>query len=465
MRVAQQRQQQAFQQIRKDVQADQTRIDGLVQQWNDLNEKDVRVIQSQQNILSALDTNLESIREGKRTVNVLGRKYQELELYEQALVRLISEIEEEKWPYYLDQLVGNAGTNSGPTPIVAEDSSKNVNPKKASPKNVVSKAEDQPLGELKVKRVPRNKSLKGRILRPFERDYRFFRRKIGKMKKTVGRFIEQFDPDIEDIYGIQALEDQLDSLHSRRQRTKALNKMGNAPEFFVDDPSTNSQIRALTKQLEEKREQRSQDVAKILDKEYRNSLSEEELTYAQKIIENQVGELQFGLGRPGKDNFVSNVAAFFSPHTETISGLEQIYKELESRKVKKKQEANRQMRAERDKRYRESFRLRRKQLEEAEQNNTAQNTERLTTIANKEGIQMDYLRTLLHSQDHISSLKNWKHRRTSIDKQRQELEENKFFQTVKPYLSRQEGSPNLIAGTRVRHFFELKNWQDKMKFY
>ena len=481
MRAEEQRQQQAFQKIRADVQADQTRIGKLVQQWNDLNEQDIGVIRSQQNILSSLDTPLESIRGAKRTVPVLSREYQRLELYEQALVRLASEIEEEKWPYYLDQLentpknvnstpADKPAQGGGPLGAAALDNTPSnkplhrriLNPIQTAGKRVLSPI--QTAGERVLSPI---QTAGKRVLSPIQRDYRFFRGKINKMKRTARRFIERFNPDIEDVYGISALEARLDSLHSRKNRRKTLSRMGggrigSAPKFFAASAETNGQIQELTKQLEKKREQRSQDIARILDEEYRKSLSEEELAYAQKIIENQAGELQFGLGRPGKDNFVSNAAAFFSPHAEVLSGLEKIYEELESRRVQKKQERNAEMREERDRKYREEFRSRRQQLS-SEQNSTAQNTEQLTKIADKEQIQMDYLRRLLNSQGLIPSLRNWKRQRASIDSQRQELEGNEFFQKMRPYLSRQRGSSNLVVGARAGHFFQTQELAEQNK--
>ena len=481
LRKAEERRSAIKQQIESETTAEKEKLQDLVQRWNGLNQQEMSAIQVQQSFLSTLDNHLANVRDHKSTAYGLGSQYMELELREQALTRLISEIEEERWPYYLDQLNTQA-TNRTIDP--ARTTSRTQTEQQTTSRTQTAENTQQVEPDANQTTAPRRRRTPSRGLRDrmdsvvsaTRRDYRFFRKRAGQMLQTASEFIEQFNPSQQDLYGIQALEEELDSLYAKKTKKNS--------KTTVDHNQINSEIQRVTEQLQEKRNKRSEDIARILDHEHRKSLSGDELAHAQRIIEDQLEEFHFGLGRPpGEDSFVSNVISFFSPHSREIEKLNRVHARLAYYIEEEKREQNQQAREEKDRRYLEDFRSRvssarrdqerarrdreqrnRQQTQreqeqterERRQREVAEDRQRMLELADKEKVQMNYLRSILTPAT-LQRLNRWKTTRASIDRRRSELEENELFKKMRPYLSEQKGSANLSVGARVTQAFNRQS--------
>ena len=425
-------------------------------QWNALNRADENLIRTQQSILSSLDKSLNSLRSrrvshlppmsAKRTAETLAV----MALEESALDRLIQEIEEEKWPYYLNQLTATANTKPSQSP------STNTNPPQSpssdQTETAASSAADSSDSSIMFS-VP-SISWTENLSRRGQRELKFISSRVHRMRRTAGQLIEMFNPSIPDVYGIRSLEDELGKLQSHRNSKEFLNETGHKP--LQSTNQIDQEIQEVTNRIAQAQEKRRTDIKNILNKEYRDSLSEEEMAHALKIIEDQTGEFSFGLGRPGEDNFVRNAALFFSPHSEEVLQLEHAYKDLSYRIEKQKQAKTASRRQQQNEEYHRQFRSRFKHTNEQNFDSPIPEQHYFTDLAKQEEIQLRYLSVLLNADNTnlLNRLNQWKQQRVQTDKQRRDLEEDPFFKQVSPYFTNQKGTGNITVGARVRYFFE-----------
>ena len=426
--------------IQKEAENQMTRAAGLAQQWNDLNREDAGIIRSQQNILSFLDGHLTQVRKQLKDSDPLSLEGQKLTLQEETLSRLAQEVEEEKWPYYLDQLGSSSSATSevadSPTSSQSEAASSSTSPQKTRSSQVI-----RPV-----------KTAGGGFL---NREARFVKNRLHRMRNTAGDFISMFNPEIEDVYNIRALENKLNSLYERKGRNRTLQRMNRRKKTTLVEVNP-EEIQSTIQQLEQARQKRASDIEKILDKQYRDSMSSEEMAYALRIIEDQAGSLSFGLGQPGENNFVRRVALFFTPHENEMRELDRAYGHISSQLQKEQRERAALARRQQNQASLNQF-IQRSRQQQAQA--LAQPPQYYTDLADKERKSMSYLRSVLSSSDsfsYLSELNRWRDRRIKVDEQRKSLREQPFFKKITPFLkvSRSaDGMQNYSAGAATRHFF------------
>ena len=426
--------------IQKEAESQMNRAARLARQWNNLNKEDAGIIRSQQNILSFLDGHLTQVRKQLKDSDPLSLEGQKLTLQEETLSRLAQEVEEEKWPYYLDQLGSNSSVASEVT------SSSATHTKTGSSTS------------------PQNKR-RSSIIRPvktagqgfLKRETRFVQSRFRRMRNTAGDFISMFNPEIEDVYNIRALENKLNSLYEQ-QEWKRTRQRTNGRKKTTSVEVNQEEIQSTIQQLEQARNRRASDIEKILDKQYRDSMSSEEMANALKIIEDQAGSLSFGLGQPGENNFVRRVALFFTPHENEMRELDRAYGHISSRIQKQNRERAAVARRQQNQ----------ASLDQFIQNSRQQQQQALAQpppqyyrdMADKERKSISYLRSVLSGSDsfsYLSELNRWRDRRIKVDDQRKTLREQPFFKKITPFLkvSRSaDGMQNYSAGAATRHFFE-----------
>ena len=99
-------------QIDNTTQENINKAEQMVQQWNKLNKKEADLIIDQQRILSFLDFHLLNLTRQQTRDNLSDENFQQLTAQKEAIERLIKEVEEEKWPYFLNQVTNNETTNN-----------------------------------------------------------------------------------------------------------------------------------------------------------------------------------------------------------------------------------------------------------------------------------------------------------------------------------------------------------------
>ena len=105
-------QQQINTQIESTTKENIDKAEQMVQQWNDLNKKEAELITVQQGALSFLDSQLLNLTHQQTRDNVSDEDFQNLTSQKEAVERLIQEVEEEKWPHFLNQITANDTTSA-----------------------------------------------------------------------------------------------------------------------------------------------------------------------------------------------------------------------------------------------------------------------------------------------------------------------------------------------------------------
>ncbi|MDE0151738.1 MAG: hypothetical protein OXK80_04490 [Bdellovibrionales bacterium] len=247
-----QRRQQVMSTMTQEVESNMEQARSLVQEWNTLNAQDASVIAQQQRILLFLDQRLQRIVDLRRTTDPIHRRGQVLAARENTLRRFISEIEEEKWPYYMDQLL-----------IAMEEAEK-----KRAKQNNQSKTE---WNIYKVRSVINTQK---QNLSQAVRD-------LGGLYTDLTQLMNSETEKEWDFYQIRSMDN---TLQEKQFSLRTAMKRNNPQQ--VD--RLNQEITEIQTQLEQAKAQRREDMENILNQNYRNRMSQAERARSLKILESEI---------------------------------------------------------------------------------------------------------------------------------------------------------------------------------
>ena len=95
--------------VSEEVDRNMVKARGLTDQWNTLNRTDIALNETQESIVGFLQEHLSNIRQKKLQDDLTDNNFQQLNLQEQTLQRMIQEMNEEKWPYFMDNILESEG--------------------------------------------------------------------------------------------------------------------------------------------------------------------------------------------------------------------------------------------------------------------------------------------------------------------------------------------------------------------
>ena len=436
-----QRREEMLSAINQEAEDNIERTEKLVREWNELNRQDVSLITQQQRILSFLDQHLQNITNQRRQTDPLSRKGKLLASRGQALERFISEVEEEKWPYYMDQLLQ--------IPVI------NIQEEKPQSKNTANPAEETVPTPQPIETAPIPQPVE---TAPIQESGFFAKAKkfISVQKQNLSEFYEDLstkatvvtgsfsEPDW-DFHNIISLENQLAEKHNKIRSNRNLQRR---------DSSLMQEAANIREQLVMARNQRQKDIENILDQNYRDQMSPEEQARAVKIIESEIEMMKLDARRE---------------FSQQIDDLKNIYKISEPLRhfFYPKSIMDRISQVNQLKEIQNNLRNTRNAQVSRDVQQKPKNIQREIEKIQQRGNDEDYsVLSFLHEimtkkhngrSTYLSSLTNWEKQRTQVDKKRKDLEENGFFQEIKPFLREKRstsGMHNLSVGPQARFFME-----------
>ena len=468
------RSQQAYPAVQRQVRMKEEALVPLVREWNTLNEQEVSAITQQQRILSFLDRNLRNITDERRTTDPLSREGKILALRGAALERFISEVEEEKWPYFMDSLLKIPAQTEEQT-VVAQD-----------------RTPQPPPATQPVERSPKPKTETVQVIRPYRPPPKSMVDKMKEYKDGVFDFVNVHGENLGsmmrdmrtkittavtgsdknpqwDFYQIHALEQQLKAKHNLVRRR--------GPQRT--DSALMTEISEIQSKISSAKQQRKQDIENILNRNYRNQMSPEEKARALKIIESEIETMAWSTNQEldkQLDDWTT-LQEFFYPSSimerfSRIDQLEDVQHEIINENTQKPKRGPASTDSPTRGPASEGISTAQRETRPVRAfpqpnlgSSTSRSSKNFNEVIDPENESIRYLfsimaRKPMGSRPHstyLSDLQALETSRTRIDKRRQDLAENDSFQEIKPFLgeekNRENGTTSLVIGARARLFY------------